>query len=336
MRERHQLHDGDMIRATLLRDGTVLVTGRGTAELYDPATGDLDRHSGAAEAGHDLFLVDALAGWHRADGGFQLVVGGSNPGAELYDPTTGSWTKSRAHALRPRSSATLLLDGTVLVAGGSLRRRALSSAQLYVPAGVSVPAAVVALPTPAPTPVPTPTPTPTPVPTPYPPAAGPVPPGARTWTVTVVNKSSEPATLFMAEDGENGIGQLCGSVTPNVVPAGVTAKVTFLLPPTARDGLLDLGEPGSGPGRIDVPDVRRPHGGQVRHPGGRERRAGRLAGPVGDGRYLSIWIEVVRQFSMRHAWGTGAPGRTWRSSNHTRHSHGPRPGDMRPAIVAKP
>ena len=37
--------------------------------------------------------------------------------------------------------------------------------------------------------------------------------------------------MFLAEDGDNGIGQLCGSVTPNVVPAGVTQKVTFLLPP---------------------------------------------------------------------------------------------------------
>jgi hypothetical protein len=67
--------------------------------------------------------------------------------------------------------------------------------------------------------------------TPFPPEAGPVPTGARSWTVTVVNSSSAPGTLFLAEEGENGIGQLCGSVTPNVVPAGVTMKVTFLLPP---------------------------------------------------------------------------------------------------------
>jgi hypothetical protein len=38
-------------------------------------------------------------------------------------------------------------------------------------------------------------------------------------------------TLFLAEDGEKGIGQLCGSVTPNVVPPGATVRVTFLLPP---------------------------------------------------------------------------------------------------------
>ena len=78
---------------------------------------------------------------------------------------------------------------------------------------------------------PTPTPIATPIPTPYPPAAGPVPAGARSWTVTVVNNSSEPATLFLADDGVQGTWKLCGSVTPNVVPAGVTRKVTFLLPP---------------------------------------------------------------------------------------------------------
>ena len=49
MRERHQNHDGDHITATLLRDDTVLVTGRGKSEL-STRQGDLDRHSGAAEA----------------------------------------------------------------------------------------------------------------------------------------------------------------------------------------------------------------------------------------------------------------------------------------------
>ena len=100
------------------------------------------------------------------------------------------------------SSFTLLLDGTILVAGG---RDCLDggvcvetgSAELYVPAGVSPP------PLPAfPSPPPPVFPSPTPRPTPFPPQAGPVPAGARSWKVTVVNKSSVPATLFLAEDGE--------------------------------------------------------------------------------------------------------------------------------------
>ena len=72
------------------------------------------------------------------------------------------------------------------------------AAELYVPAGVPMP------PLPAfPSPPPPVFPSPTPVPTPLPPAAGPVPPNARTWKVTVDNKSSEPATLVVAEDGRS-------------------------------------------------------------------------------------------------------------------------------------
>jgi hypothetical protein len=227
MRERLQSHDGDRITATLLRDDTVLVTGRGKSELYDPATGSWTVTREQPELGTT---------WWFDSGKATLLLDGSvlltgPDGAELYDPTTGSWT-TIGSPLNPVSSATLLRDGTVLVTDSSPDGYAAQgSAELYVPAGVSPPPAVLALPTPAPTPTSTPTPHPTPNPTPYPPAAGPVPAGARTWTVTVVNTSSEPGTLFLAEDGEGGIGQLCGSVTPNVVPAGVTQKVTFLLPP---------------------------------------------------------------------------------------------------------
>ena len=81
----------------------------------------------------------------------------------------------------------------------------MASAELYVPAGVSLP------PLPAfPSPPPPVFPSPTPVPTPLPPAAGPVPPNARSWNVTVDNKSSEPATLFVAEEDEDGCHGLSG------------------------------------------------------------------------------------------------------------------------------
>ena len=101
------------------------------------------------------------------------------------------------------------------------------SAELYVPAGVSPPP-LPAFPSPPPPVFPSPTPIPTP-PAPLPPEAGPVPPNARTWKVTVDNKSSEPATLFVAEGDERAF-RLVGSATPNVVPAGATVKVTFLFP----------------------------------------------------------------------------------------------------------
>jgi hypothetical protein len=161
------------------------------------------------------------------------------------------------------SSFTLLLDGTVLVAGGeacSTGRDGVcvptGAAGLYVPAGVPLPP-LPAFPSPpppvSPSPTVTQTPVQTPVPTPLPAAAGPVPPNARSWTVTVENRSSEPAALFVANDTL----QLVGSATPNAVAAGATMKVTFLFPvdggliyvnPRPGDGWLvsdhDIGIPG--------------------------------------------------------------------------------------------
>ena len=228
---RDREHAADNITATLLQDGTVLVVRPSTAELYDPATGTWTATGEQPRPGIAYRSATLLS-----DGTVLVPLsdaGAAAPGstaAELYDPGTGSWTTAATMLREHRTPATLLLDGTVLVAGGDDcpdgECVTTGSAELYVPAGVSPPPRRGQ---PVPTPIPTPTPSPTP--TPVPPAAGPVPPGARTWTVTVVNKSSKPATLFLAEEGETGVGRLCGNVTPNVVPAGVTVKVTFLLPP---------------------------------------------------------------------------------------------------------
>lgn len=215
--------------ATLLQDGTMLYMRLGFVEIYDPATGSW------TETGKMLNVETSAT---LLLDGTVLVAGGQSGAdpasltAEVYDPATRSWTKTGSMlGISTSGHATLLLDGTVLVAGGEECEPgsgcwASGSAEIYVPAGVSPPPAVVALRIPSPTPRPT----PTPIPTPIPPEAGPIPAGARSWTVTVVNKSSKPGTLFLAEEGENGVDQLCGSVTPNVVPAGVTEKVTFLLP----------------------------------------------------------------------------------------------------------
>jgi hypothetical protein len=57
--------------------------------------------------------------------------------AELYDGTTGTWTATvKMREARSGQTATLLLDGTVLVAGGYGRADGtseLASAELYDP-----------------------------------------------------------------------------------------------------------------------------------------------------------------------------------------------------------
>ena len=84
------------------------------------------------------------------------------------------------------------------------------------------------------------------------------PPNARTWIVTVDNKSSEPATLFVAEEDENGISQMVGSATPNVVPAGASVRVTFLFPAKVDpdDGWIFVNpRPGEGRALVRAADI---------------------------------------------------------------------------------
>ncbi|MEX0709589.1 MAG: hypothetical protein WD116_00115 [Chloroflexota bacterium] len=84
-------------------------------------------------------------------------------------------------------------------------------------------------------------------------------PGGRLWTVTVVNRSSTPATLVVAQTTENGSMGLVviGIVTPSVVPPGATIDVTFLLPPDGGEGWWIYVNPGPNDGGLlawsDVP-----------------------------------------------------------------------------------
>jgi hypothetical protein len=122
--------------ATLLPDGTVLVVGGGninsqatnTAELYHPATGHWTQTGSMSKprAFHTATLLKD---------GTVLVAGGGDDTltfpvyqdtAELYDPIAGSWSPTQNPPLtvttmtigRGGHTATLLSDGTVLVAGG--------------------------------------------------------------------------------------------------------------------------------------------------------------------------------------------------------------------------
>lgn len=127
--------------ATLLSDGKVLVAGgAGTsAELYDPATGK--------------WTLTGTLGVPRSDpaatllnNGQVLVVGGDRGESsaqslgllgtcELYDPATGTWSKTGSlNTPRDGFTATALPNGEVLVAGGDDDAdNALDSAEIYDP-----------------------------------------------------------------------------------------------------------------------------------------------------------------------------------------------------------
>ena len=119
--------------ATLLRNGKVLVAGGfqgnhqvANAELYDPSTGTWAATGAMTKprSGQTATLL--------RDGQVLVAGGRCNPGhtcagtvvntlrsAELYDPATGTWTRTGSMEFgRQYAAATPLQDGKVLVAGG--------------------------------------------------------------------------------------------------------------------------------------------------------------------------------------------------------------------------
>jgi hypothetical protein len=114
--------------ATLLPNGTVLVTGGSggltSAELYDPAAGTWTPTGSLTTSRYD----------HTATllpNGMVLVAGGGGPthgspyeaplaSAELYNPATGTWSATGSlTTVFASQTATLLPNGTVLIAGGA-------------------------------------------------------------------------------------------------------------------------------------------------------------------------------------------------------------------------
>jgi hypothetical protein len=124
---------------TLLPNGMVLVAGGfggnvlASAELYDPASGTWTA-TGSLNTARVSHTATSLPN------GMVLVAGGydnSNPrrfiylaSAELYDPASGAWTATGSlNTARYAHTATLLLNGMVLVAGGSGSHGTLASAE---------------------------------------------------------------------------------------------------------------------------------------------------------------------------------------------------------------
>ena len=138
----------DFHTATLLQSGKILIAGGvgsgnagslASAELYDPITG-MWSSTGSLNPdrnGHTTTLLPS---------GKVLVAGGFSchpppqtcfplNNAQLYDPTTGMWTDTGSLATaRSDQTATLLLNGKVLVAGGSNVSSLENTTELYDPA----------------------------------------------------------------------------------------------------------------------------------------------------------------------------------------------------------
>ncbi len=136
--------------ATLLPNGKVLIAGGGiynggtlanpalaTAELYDPATATFTTTG-------DLTVARAVSTATLLPNGKVLIAGGLQGGgatvnilqsAELYDPSTGSFTATGNMTLPWADTATLLLNGKVLITRGNPNGPPpyLSSADLYDP-----------------------------------------------------------------------------------------------------------------------------------------------------------------------------------------------------------
>lgn len=140
--------------ATLLPDGQVLVAGDGgTPEQYDPATGQWSNASTGLGTCEAIAECRSFSTATLLPAGNVLVAGGlvgldQNPQttatAMLYHPDTSTWTSTGSMTTaRVGQSATLLPDGQVLMAGGTLYDHpsaghpgvfmVLSSAELYTP-----------------------------------------------------------------------------------------------------------------------------------------------------------------------------------------------------------
>jgi len=140
---------------TLLPDGDVLVTGKGQpfAELYHPATGQWSNASTGLGICEGIAECRSFSTATLLPTGNVLVAGGlvgldqnpqTTPGALLYRPDTNTWTGTGSMTTaREGQTATLLPDGQVLMAGGTLFDHPsarhpgllefLASAELYTP-----------------------------------------------------------------------------------------------------------------------------------------------------------------------------------------------------------
>ena len=133
--------------AAVLRGGEVLVIGSDpspyrVSEIYKPEAGEWSPTPGnlteVRARGQTVTLLDD--GRMLAVGGYGLTVPQAVDTSEVFDPATGRWTRTGSTLTETRGfhTAVLLLDGSVLVAGGDdgnsvPAREVTDTADLYDP-----------------------------------------------------------------------------------------------------------------------------------------------------------------------------------------------------------
>lgn len=153
----------DQQTATLLNNGKVLITGGSNdevapagrvaaAEMYDPATGAFtatsamhsprDAHAAVLLTDGKVLIVGGDTGTFIGSVGY---YGGSLASAELYDPSSGTFSSAGSmNAARTGPQATLLKNGDVLITGGfsycgiDCFGGSLANAELYRPGPTEV------------------------------------------------------------------------------------------------------------------------------------------------------------------------------------------------------
>ena len=131
------LADGRALMAGGQKNVGGVATSFSTAEVYD-ATRDAWTRVGAMSAARTSHTASLLGSGKVLLAGGAILDSAGNvalSGADLFDPTSNTWTPAASmHQKRSGHAAVVLAGGSVLVAGGSADGLFLSTAELYDPA----------------------------------------------------------------------------------------------------------------------------------------------------------------------------------------------------------